>query len=70
MANINAPPQPPQLPPLPVPRGMFPGEKKHPSRGGNPYSDDFRLGVIMRYQLGLPLVTDELSDLGAVYVYP
>jgi hypothetical protein len=70
MANINAPPQLPHLPPLPVPRGTFAGEKKHPSRGGNPYSDDFRLDVIMRYQLGLPLVTDELNALRAEYVYP
>jgi len=71
MANINAPPQLPHLPPLPVPRGTFAGEKKHPSRGGNPYSDDFRLDVIMRYQLGLPLVTDdELNALRAVYAYP
>ncbi len=70
MANINAPPQLPQLPPLPVPRGTFAGVKKHPSRGGNPYSDDFRLDVIMRYQLGLPLVTDELNALRAVYAYP
>ncbi len=70
MANFNAPPQLPHLPPLPVPRGTFAGEKKHPSRGGNPYSDDFRLNVIMRYQLGLPLDTDELNALCAEYVYP
>jgi hypothetical protein len=71
MANNNAPPQlPQQLPLLPLPRGTFTGEKKHPSCGGNPYSDDFRQDVVMRYQLGLSLDTEELNSLGAVYAYP
>jgi hypothetical protein len=71
MENINAPPQlPQQLSALPPPRGTFAGETKHPSRGGNPYSDKFRHNLIMRYQLGLLLVTAELMDLRAVYTYP
>ena len=70
MANINAPPQLPQLLLLSMQRGTFAGEKKHPSHGVNPYSVNFRLKVIMGYQLGLPLVTDELDDLRAVYAYP
>ncbi len=71
MANNNASPQlPPQPPPLPLPRGIFAGEKKHPSRKGNPYSDDFRQDVVMWYQLGLSLDTEELNSLGAVYMYP
>jgi hypothetical protein len=48
---------------------MFAGAKKHPGHGGNPYSDNFTLDIIMWYQLGLPLVTDELNDLHAVYAY-
>ena len=72
MANINPPPAfyLPQLPPLPLPRGMFAEEKKHPSRGVNPYSDNVQNDVIMRYQLGLALDTDELNALCAVYAYP
>ena len=59
-----------QLPPLPLPWGTFAEEKMHPSCGGNPYSDDFRNDVIMHYQLGLVLDTDELNALHAVYAYP
>ena len=72
MANYIPPPQlsPPAVPLLPLPRGTFAEEKRHPSRGGNPYSDDFRNDVIMRYQLGLALDTDELNALCAVYAYP
>jgi hypothetical protein len=70
MANIDPPPRRPHLPLLPVPRETFAGEKKHPSRTGNPYSDDFRLDVIMRYQLGIPLDTEELNNLRAVRAYP
>jgi hypothetical protein len=73
MAN-NTPPPPnyllQQLPPLPLPWGTFAEEKRHTSRGGNPYSDDFRNNVLMRYQLGLALDTDELNALCAVYAYP
>ena len=32
--------------------GTFIEEGPHPSRGGNPYSDDYRNDVITRYQLG------------------
>ncbi len=70
MANNNPPLQLLHLPPLPLPRGMFAEEKRHLSHGGNPYSDDFRNNVIMRYQLGLGLDTDELNALDAVYAYP
>ena len=73
MANNNPPPLTITIsrsPPLPLPRGTFAEEKRHPSRGGNPYSDDFRNDVIMRDQLGLALDTDELNALHAFYVYP
>jgi hypothetical protein len=70
MANNNPPPQLPQLPPLPLPWGTFAEGNRHPSRGGNPYSDNFRNNVIMRYQLGLGLDTNELNALRAVYAYP
>jgi hypothetical protein len=48
----------------------FVGEKKHPSRGGNPYSQDMRDLVITRYQLGLPLVSPDLDELNQEYQYP
>ena len=65
LANINAPPYP-----SPVPCQFFWGEKRHPSRGGKPYSDNFRHDIIMRYQLGFSLVTNEINTLCAVYAYP
>jgi hypothetical protein len=71
MANNNAPPQlPQQIPLLSLLRGMFTGEKKHPSHGGNLYFDDFRQDVVMWYQLGLLLDTEELNSLCAVDAYP
>jgi hypothetical protein len=71
MANINAPPQlPQQRLHLPLPRGMLVGEKKHPSHGDNPYSDNFIQDVVMWYQLGLLLDTKELNSLRAVFVHP
>jgi len=45
-------------------------EKKHPSQGGNPYSQDMRDMVITRYQLGLPLVSPDLDELRQEYQYP
>jgi len=52
------------------PLGTFTKPTHHPSRGGNPYSIDFRTEVITRYQLGLPLVTPELEALRDLYAYP
>lgn len=52
------------------PIGTFQKEKKHPSRGGNAYSDEFRDEVITRYQLGLPLDTPELNALRQLKKYP
>ena len=48
-----------------APLGTFTEAKPHPSRGGNPYSDDFRNDVITRYQLGLPLESPTLEVLRA-----
>jgi hypothetical protein len=47
------------------PLGSFTQAGPHPSRGGNPYSDDFRYDVITRFQLGLPLESPELNLLRA-----
>jgi hypothetical protein len=52
------------------PLGTFEGEKKHPSRGGNAYSQDMREEVITRFQLGLPMKTPELTALREEYQYP
>ena len=46
-----------------APLGTFTEARPHPSLGGNPYSDDFRLDVITRYQLGLPLESPTLEQL-------
>ncbi len=46
MANSNALPQLPQLLLLPVLCRTFAGEKKHPSHGGNPYSESFVAGIL------------------------
>jgi hypothetical protein len=44
-------------------------EEKHLSSGGNPYSQDMREEVIARHQLGLPIVTPELTALRQQYKY-
>ena len=61
---------PPHQPQLRRPLGTFVGEKKHPSQGGNPYSQDVRDLVITCYQLGLPLVSPDLDELRQEYQYP
>ena len=55
---------------LPLPRGTFADEKRHPSNGGNPYSDDFRIDVIQRYLTNQSLNTAELNALRTIYAYP
>lgn len=57
---------------LRAPLGTFTVAGPHPSRGGNPYSDDVRYDVITRYQLGLPLESPELDVLRAQHppAYP
>ena len=42
-------------------------QKKHPSRGGNAYSQDMCEEVITRFQLGLPMNTPELTALRVEY---
>lgn len=46
---------------LRAPLGTFTVSGPHPSRGGNPYSDDMRHNVMTRYHLGLPLDCPELD---------
>lgn len=57
-------------PSLPLPRGTFTDARPHPSRGGNPYSDDFRNDVITRYLLDISIDTNALNALRAVRAYP
>jgi len=57
-------------PQLRRPLGTYTREEKHPSSGGNPYSQDMRDEVIARHQLGLPTVTPELTALHQQYKYP
>ena len=52
------------------PLGTYTREGKHPSRGGNPYSQDMHEEVITQHQLGLPIVTPELTALRQQYQYP
>lgn len=52
------------------PLGTFQEDKKHPSWGGNAYSQEVRGEVMTRYMLGLPLETPELQQLRAVYAFP
>ena len=52
------------------PIGMFPDRHPHPSLGGNPYWEDARHDVIMRYQLGIPLNTPALNALRDEPAYP
>ena len=56
--------------PLRQPLGTFTEAGHHPSRGGNPYSDDFRNDVVTRYQLGIPLDTPTLKALRDEHAYP
>jgi len=55
---------------LRLPLGTYSEVGPHPSRGGNPYSDDVRNDVITRWQLGFGLDTPELKALRSVYAYP
>ena len=57
-------------PSLPLPRGTFTDARPHPSRGGNPYSDDFRNDVITHYLLGISIDTNALNALRVVHAYP
>ena len=50
-------------PQLRRPLRTYTREEKHPSSGGNPYSQDMREEVIAQHQLGLPTVTPELAAL-------
>ena len=52
------------------PLGTYTREEKHPSSGGNPYSQDMHEEVITRHQLGLPIVSPELMALCQQYQYP
>ena len=45
-------------------------QKKHPSQGGNAYSQDMPEEVITRFQLGLPMNTPELTAFRIEYQYP
>ena len=65
MANNNA-----NAYQLPLSRGTFADGKLHPSIGGNPYSDDFRMDVIQRFLLNQSLNTAELNALRTIYAYP
>ena len=55
--------------PLRQPLGTFTEAGPHPSRGGNPYSDDYRNDVVTRYQLGIPLDTPTLNALRDEHAY-
>lgn len=55
---------------LPRPRGTYTNDKPHPSRGGNPYSNDMRDDVVTRWRIGQPLDTPELNALRNEYKYP
>ena len=57
-------------PQLRRPLGTYTREAQHPSRGGNPYTQDMREEVITRHQLGLPIVTPEIMALCQQYQYP
>jgi hypothetical protein len=57
-------------PQLRRPLGTYTREEKHPRSGGNPYSQDMREKVIAQHQLGLPIVTPELTALHQQYQYP
>jgi hypothetical protein len=57
-------------PQLRRPLGTYTREEKHPSSGGNPYSQDMREKVIARHQLGLPIVTPETRVNGASSTVP
>jgi hypothetical protein len=57
-------------PQLPLPLVTYTKEKKHPSNGGNPYSDDFRNIVITRFLSNLPLDLRELMIMHQQYAYP
>jgi hypothetical protein len=65
MADNNRP-----HPQMPRPLGTFEGEKKHPSQGGNAYSQDMCEDFITRFQFGLPMNTPELTALCDEYQYP
>jgi hypothetical protein len=65
MANNNLP-----HPQMRRPLGTFEGEKKHPSQGGNAYSQDMREEFITPFQLGLPMKTPELTALSEECQYP
>jgi hypothetical protein len=52
------------------PLGTYTWEEKHPSSGGDPYSQDMHQEVITRHQLGLPIVSPELMALCQQYQYP
>ena len=43
------------------PLGTFTNNRPHPSRGGNPYPNEVRHEVMMRYHLGIPLISAELE---------
>ena len=55
---------------LRLPLGTFTVAGPHPSRGGNPYSDDFRNDIITRFTLGIPLDTPALNALQDEHAYP
>jgi hypothetical protein len=52
------------------PLDTYTREENHPSRGGDPYSQEMHAEVITRHQLGLPTVTPELTALCQQYKYP
>ncbi len=52
------------------PTGTFKTAPSLPSRGGRPYSNEVRLGVIHRWQTGQSLVSPDLQDLRDQGVYP
>ncbi len=57
-------------PQLLLPLETYAKEKKHPSNGSNPYSDDFRDNIITRFLSNLPLDLPELTIMRQQYAHP
>ena len=55
---------------LRVPLGTFTETRPHPSYGGNPYDDPWRGSIVTMFRLGIPLDTQHLRQLRALYDFP